>query len=154
MGLLDSILGGGGAGQLPGGLGGAQSPLGSILANLAGGNQATGSGLLSAVMMLVQQNGGIGNVIAQFEQKGLGSQASSWVGTGANQGISADQLSSVFGSGALGQIASQLGMDQGQASHAMAQLLPEVVNHLTPQGQITSDSGDMLSQALSMLRGA
>jgi uncharacterized protein YidB (DUF937 family) len=154
MGLLDSILGGGGSAQLPGGLGGAQSPLGSILASLSGGNQSTGSGLLSAAMMLLQQNGGLGNVMAQFQQKGLGSQAASWVGTGANQTISADQLSSVFGPGAIGQIASQLGMDQGQASHAMAQLLPEVVNHLTPQGQVTSDSGDMLSQALSMLRGS
>jgi uncharacterized protein YidB (DUF937 family) len=45
-------------------------------------------------------------------------------------------------------------MDQGQASGAMAQLLPEVVNHLTPQGQVTADSHDMLSQALSMLRGS
>ena len=153
MGLLDSMLGGG-AGQLPGGLGGAQSPLGSLVASLTGGNQSAGSGLLSAVMLLVQQNGGLGNVIAQFEQKGLGPQAASWVSTGANQGISADQLSSVFGSGALGQIAAQFGMDQGQASHAMAQVLPEVVNQFTPQGQVPSDSGDMLSQALSMLRGS
>ena len=151
MGLLDSILGG--AGQLPGGAGNAQDPLGSLLTGLAGGNQSAGSGLLSAVMMLLQQNGGLGNVVSQFEQRGLGAQAASWVGTGANQGISGDQLSQVFGSGALGQIAAQLGMDQGQASGALAQLLPEVVNQLTPQGQVTSDSGDMLSQALSMLRG-
>lgn len=153
MGLLDSILGGGAA-QLPGGLGGAQGPLGSILAGLTGGNQSAGSGLLSAVMMLVQQNGGLGNVISQFEQKGLGTQAASWVGTGANQGISGDQLAQVFGSGAIGQIASQLGMDHGQASGALAQVLPEVVNQLTPQGQVTGDSSDMLSQALSMIRGA
>ena len=151
MGLLDSILGG--AGQ---GLGGAsaQNPLGSLLAGLAGGNQSTGSGLLSAAMMLLQQNGGLGNVISQFEQKGLGTQAASWVGTGDNQGISGDQLAQVFGSGAIGQIASQLGMDHGQASGALAQVLPEVVNQLTPQGQVTGDSGDMLSQALAMIRGA
>ena len=153
MGLLDSILGGG-APQLPGGLGGAHSPLGSILAGLTGGNQSAGSGLLSAVMMLVQQNGGLGNVISQFEQKGLGTQAASWVGTSANQNISGDQLTQVFGSGAIGQIASQLGMDHGQASGALAQVLPEVVNQLTPQGQVTGDSSDMLSQALAMIRGA
>jgi hypothetical protein len=40
------------------------------VASLTGGNQSAGSGLLSAVMVLVQQNGGLGNVIAQFEQKG------------------------------------------------------------------------------------
>lgn len=141
MGLLDSILGGA-AGQLLGG-GGAGAG--------AGGAQ---SNVLSAVMMLLQQNGGLGNVISQFEQSGLGSQAASWVGTGANQSISGDQLSQVFGSGAIGQIASQLGMDHGQASGALAQLLPEVINHLTPQGQVTSQSSDMLSQALSMLRGS
>jgi uncharacterized protein YidB (DUF937 family) len=151
MGLLDSVLGG--AGGVLGGGGSAQNPLESLVAGLAGGNQSAGSGLLSAVMMLLQQNGGLGSVVSQFEQKGLGAQASSWVGTGANQSISGDQLSSVFGSGAIGQIASQLGMDQGQASGALAQLLPEVINQLTPQGQVTGNSGDMLSQALSMLRG-
>ena len=136
MGLLDSMLGGV-AGQLLGGAGGGQN-----------------NPVLSAVMMLLQQNGGLGNVIAQFEQHGLGAHAASWVGTGANQSISGDQLAQVFGSGAIGQIAAQLGMDHGQASGALAQLLPEVINQLTPQGQVTSQSGDMLSQALSMLRGS
>jgi uncharacterized protein YidB (DUF937 family) len=148
MGLLDSVLGG--AGGVLGGGGSAQNPLESLV---AGRNQPAGSGLLSAVMLLLQQNGGLGNVLSQFEQNGLGAQAASWVGTGANQGISGDQLTTVFGSGAVGQVASQLGMDQGQASGAVAQLLPEVINQLTPQGQVTSDSGDLLSQALSMLRG-
>jgi uncharacterized protein YidB (DUF937 family) len=133
MGLLDSVLGG--AGSLLGGTGGAQT------------------NVLSAVMTLLQQNGGLGNVVSQFEQSGLGAQAASWVGTGANQSISGDQLAQVFGSGAIGQIASQLGMDHGQASGALAQLLPDVINQLTPHGQITSDSGDMLSKGLSMLRG-
>ena len=133
MGLLDSVLGG--AGQLLGGSGGGQT------------------NVLSAVVTLLQQNGGLGQVISQFERSGLGAQAASWVGTGANQSISGDQLAQVFGSGAIGQIASQLGMDHGQASGALAQLLPEVINQLTPHGQITSDSGDMLSKALSMLRG-
>ena len=151
MGLLDSFLGGSGQGL--GGADNAQNPIGSLLTSLAGGNQSAGSGMLSAVVTLLQQNGGLGNVLAQFERQGLGQQAASWVGTGANQGISADQVSSVFGSGALGQIAAQLGVDQGQAGHVVAQLLPEVVNQLTPQGQVTGDSGDMLSQALSMLRG-
>lgn len=136
MGLLDSMLGGV-AGQLLGGAGGGQNHT-----------------VLSAVMMLLQQNGGLGNVIAQFEQHGLGAHAASWVGTGANQSISGDQLAQVFGSGAIGQIAAQLGMDHGQASGALAQLLPEVINQLTPQGQVTSQSGDMLSQVLSMLRGS
>ena len=136
MGLLDSMLGGV-AGQLLGGAGGG-----------------TQNNVLSAVMLLLQQNGGLGNVIAQFEQNGLGAHAASWVGTGANQSISGDQLAQVFGSGAIGQIASQLGMDHGQASGALAQLLPEVINQLTPQGQVTSQSGDLLSQALSMLRGS
>ena len=136
MGFLDSILGGA-AGQLLGGAGGGAQ-----------------SNVLSAVMMLLQQNGGLGTVISRFEQSGLGAQAASWVGTGANRSISGDQLTQVFGSGAIGQIASQLGLDHGQASGALAQLLPEVINHLTPQGQVTTESHDMLSQTLSMLRGS
>jgi uncharacterized protein YidB (DUF937 family) len=69
-------------------------------------------------------------------------------------GLSADQVRQVFGDQSLGAIASQLGMSQGEASSAMAQILPELVNQITPQGQIPDDHQDVLSKALSALCGA
>jgi uncharacterized protein YidB (DUF937 family) len=154
MGLLDAIVGGV-AGQLLGGGGGAaqaNNPLGAIVASLAGGHQATSGNLLSAALSMLQGAGGLGSVVSQFQKAGLGQQADSWVGTGANMDISGDQLTRVLGGGAIGQIAQQLGMSQGDAGNAMAKILPELINQMTPKGNIEAGSDDILSQGLSMLR--
>jgi uncharacterized protein YidB (DUF937 family) len=126
MGLLDSLLG-----DVLGSAAGVQgrqpsaNPLGSILGSLAGGNQQQTGNLLAAAMSILQQNGGLSNVLGMLQRGGLGAQADSWVGTGTNMAVSADQLHQVFGGPALGNVASQLGMPQGQANSAMAQILPE-----------------------------
>jgi uncharacterized protein YidB (DUF937 family) len=66
--------------------------------------------------------------------------------------VSGDQLQEAFGGSAFGNIASQLGMPQSQASSAMAQILPELINQLTPNGQIPDNADDAISRGLSMLR--
>lgn len=75
------------------------------------------------------------------------------MGTGANMAISGDHVQQVFGASSIGTIASQLGPSQGQASSAIAQLLPELVNQMTPQGQVPGNHQDLLSQGLALLRG-
>lgn len=153
MGLLDGILGGVvGSALNQGGAPGAGNPLGELL-NTLGGGQGQGSNLLAAAMSLLQQNGGLSGVLDNFRQSGMASHADSWVSTGANMPISPDQLQQVFGSSAIGNIASQLGVSHGQAGSAMAQILPELINQLTPQGQIPTDHGDLISKGLSMLSG-
>lgn len=142
MGLLDGILGAA--------LGGS----GSQAAQPAGGINA--DALMRIAGQLLQQHGGVGGLVDAFTRGGLGQAASSWVGTGQNQAVSASQVTQVLGSGQIGQIASQLGLDHGQASSILAQLLPHVVDHLTPNGQVPaatgSQSGDMLTAALGMLK--
>jgi uncharacterized protein YidB (DUF937 family) len=151
MGLLDSILGEVGAAT---GASGQQSsnPLGSVLASLAGGNQQQTANLLAAAMSMLQQNGGLGGALEKLRSSGLGAQVDSWVGTGANMAVSPDQLHQAFGGSALGNVASQLGFSQGQAGSAMARILPELINQLTPNGQMPDNAGDLLSRGLSMLR--
>ena len=90
-------------------------------------------------------------MLSKFQQAGYGAQADSWVGTGQNINISPDQLQQVFGSGALGDIAAKLGMSQEQAGSAMSQVLPELVNQLTPQGQVTPDSENSVAEGLDAL---
>ena len=68
-------------------------------------------------------------------------------------GISGDQLQQVLGSSSIGNVASQLGMSHGQASSALAQILPELINQLTPSGQLPDNHADLLSQGLAMLTG-
>ncbi|MGE5669293.1 MAG: YidB family protein [Betaproteobacteria bacterium] len=138
MGLLDGVLG-----NLMGGLLGGQQPQGA---------QAQ-SPLLQMALQLLQQNGGIQGVLAKFEQAGLGAQAQSWIGTGQNQPVDANAISQIFGQGQLGQIAQQLGLTHEQAAGQLAQVLPQVVDKLTPQGQIPENHGDLVNQALAMLRG-
>jgi uncharacterized protein YidB (DUF937 family) len=153
MGLLDGILGGVVGSALGNtSIGGGQDPLGALLGSLGGG-QGQGANLLTAAMSLLQQNGGLNGVLDTFRQGGMAQHADSWVSTGPNIGISGDQLQQVFGGSSIGNIASQLGMSNGQASSAMAQILPELINQLTPNGQVPSDHGDLISKGLAMLTG-
>ena len=141
MGLLDGILG-----SLAGGTnnGGAANPLLQLamqmLANKGGGG--TGGGALESM-------GGLNGIINSFQQSGLGHLADSWVGTGENLPVSADQLSNVLGTDKIGEIASQLGMSQTDAAGGLAKILPELINHITPNGQLPGNHS-VVEDALSM----
>lgn len=131
MGLLDQITGALG-GQMGGG---------------SGQNQ-----MMQLVMQLLQNHpGGLQGLIEQFTRAGLGQQAASWVGTGQNMPVSADDLMKVFGGGGgqLQDLLSKLGMDQGAAMNGLAQALPGVVDRLTPNGSIQDD---VVAQGLDLLK--
>lgn len=150
MGLLDGRIGNVLGSMLVGDQG--QDPLGSVLGRLGGGNQPqSGNLLLQLALSMLQQNGGLQGILGKFREGGLSQQADSWVGTGQNMNISPDQLQQVFGSSAMSDLASQLGMSEQQAGSQLAQLLPEVINHLTPQGQVPENSDEEIAQGLSML---
>ena len=140
MGLLDGILGS----VLGGNSGGGSNPLLQIamqmLANKGGGG--AGGGAMDAM-------GGLGGIISAFQKGGLGHLTDSWVGTGDNLPVSGDQLSQVLGSDKISQIASQLGMSQSDAAGGLAKILPDLVNHVTPNGQVPA-SHSMVEDALSM----
>jgi uncharacterized protein YidB (DUF937 family) len=148
MGLLDGIIGNVGA-MLSGNQ--SQNPLGEVLGGLAGNNPRGGNSLLQIAFALLQQNGGLDGVLNKFRQGGMAEQADSWVSTGQNMGISAEQLQQIFGSPEIGNIASKLGMSEDQAGTAMSQVLPELINHLTPQGQVPGNSNDMIAEGLDAL---
>src|ERR1700687_906290 len=97
---------------------------------------------LTAIMNYVNspQVGGIAGLQKMFQQGGLGSVVSSWVGTGQNMPVSADQLQNVLHSGALQAAAQKCGIDPTQLTGMMATLLPHLVDKLTPNGQIPESS--------------
>ena len=112
--------------------------------------------IMKVVSILMQQHGGIGSLVNSFNKAGMGDIVQSWIGTGQNQAVSPGQLSQVLGGGAIGQIASQLGVDQSQTGSILAKLLPHVVDQLTPQGQVHADhnsGGDLLNSAIGALTG-
>ena len=140
MGLLDGFLG-----NLMGGSGGGSNPLLQIamqmLANKGGGG-AGGGGALDSM-------GGLSGIVSAFQQAGLGHIADSWVGSGENLPVSGDQLTQVLGSDKIGQIAGQLGMSHDDAAGGLAKILPELINHVTPNGQMPG-SHSMVEDTLAM----
>jgi uncharacterized protein YidB (DUF937 family) len=151
MGLLDGLIGNVVGSMLSGSQQG-QNPLDSVLGRLGSGNQPqSGNLLLQLALSMLQQNGGLEGVLNRFRQGGLAQHADSWVSTGQNMSISADQLQQVFGPSTIRDLASQLGMPEDQAGSAMAQLLPDVINQLTPQGQVPENGNEEIAQGLSML---
>src|SRR5579863_2752999 len=104
-----------------------------LLDGLLGG--AVGATVVSALQSVIQQHGGVQGVVAQLEQQGLGNTVRSWVSSGPNQPISADQVNSAFG-GVINEIAAKTGMTPQELTAKIAQHLPAAIDHLTPQGSV------------------
>ena len=123
-----------------------KSVLGAALGGQQAG-QAQGAGGLDPQMImgivgaLMNNGGGLSGILGKLQQGGLGDAAASWVGTGANKPVSADALGGALGPDLMGMIAKQLGGNQQQAAGTMADLLPGLIDKLTPQGQVPADNG-------------
>jgi uncharacterized protein YidB (DUF937 family) len=107
--------------------------------------------LLQVALQLLQQNGGVEGILDKFRQGGYADQAASWQSTGQNVPVSGSALQEVLGSGAIGQIAQQLGMSHGDAAGGLAQVLPQLIDQFTPNGVVPGNHNDMVEQALAML---
>ena len=135
MGILDSVIGsllGGNQNQA-----GGSSPLGGIISSVLGGGQQGGSAPAAGGGLA----GGLGGLLSQFDQAGLGDVARSWVGNGANAPVSPDQLQNVFGQQQTQAMAEQAGMDHGDFLDQLSQHLPRAVDGMT--GGSGTDDGSM-----------
>ncbi len=145
MSLIDNLLGAmsGAAGS---GQSAAPNPLLqialSMLANSGSGSAAGGAN--GGVGGLGDSLGGLGGLINAFQRNGMGDQMQSWIGTGQNMPISPDQLQQVLGQGTIGQIAQQLGLSPQASASGLSELLPQLIDRLTPNGQAPQgDLGDI-----------
>ena len=123
----------------------------SALGGMMGQSGQAQSPLLKMALQLLQQNGGVEGLLDKFRQGGYADQAASWQSTGQNIPVSGSALQEVLGSGAIGQIAQQLGMSHGDAAGGLAQVLPQLIDQFTPNGQVPDNHNDMVEQALAML---
>ena len=121
----------------------------SLKSAISGGDQK--DDLMSSIMQLLGGQGGLQNLISQFDAKGFGDIIGSWVGTGQNKSISPDQIQNVLGSDVLSGIAFKLGLNVNDLSSQLSNLLPGVVDKLTPKGKVPE--GDIMSQASDLLGG-
>ena len=134
MGLFDSILG-------------------QVGDAVSGGASSGHGGLMDAVTGLINnpETGGLNGLIDSFKEKGMGDSIASWIGTGHNLPISAEQIHSVLGNEQVQAIAQKLGISTGEASNGLASMLPQLIDRLTPNGEVPE--GGLLEQGLAMLKG-
>lgn len=103
-----------------------------LLDGLLGG--VVGAEMATVVNGLIEKHGGIQGIISQLEQQGLGGTVRSWVGSGANQPITPDQIHQAFGSDTIKQLAARVGMTPEDLAAELSRVLPQAVDKLTPGG--------------------
>jgi uncharacterized protein YidB (DUF937 family) len=107
MGLLDGVLGG-----------------------------VVGAGMVSVVNGIIEKHGGVQGIVNEFEKNGLGATVRSWVGTGPNDPVSPTDVHRVLGSDLLQQLSAKSGLPVQELAEKLAQVLPQAVDRLTPDGTI------------------
>ena len=137
MGLLDSVIGALGQGQ---GGGGQADLLKAVVGMLAQGGQGG-------------QGGGLADIVSRLQQGGLGDVVGSWIGTGQNLPVSPDQLGGALGTDVISQLTQHTGMSSGDLLGQLAHMLPQVVDHLTPNGQLPQGGGLDVGAVLGQLLG-
>ena len=116
---------------LPGGMGG-----GGLSDMLKGGL----GGLLAGGAAGTILSGGLGDLMKQLQQNGLGDQADSWVSNGPNKQVAPGDLANALGADEIDQLSSQSGLSRDDLLQGLSQYLPDVVNHLTPDGRLPDDN--------------
>jgi uncharacterized protein YidB (DUF937 family) len=132
MGLLDDVLG-------------------HVTSKLGPAASTAHPDLVGSLVQMLGSGGGLGALVQQFEQAGLGKMMQSWIATGPNPPISPAQLQQVLGSGQLQALAAKLGLSPEAVTSQIAHVLPHVVDGMTPNGTLPA-GGDMLGGAMDMLK--
>jgi uncharacterized protein YidB (DUF937 family) len=115
------------------------SLLDDVLREVGGAADPSHQSLATDLLGMLSGGGmskGLGGLIDMFNQKGLGDVVQSWVSTGQNLPISADQIQAVLGSAQVQALAAKAGIDPQMASAAIARILPQLVDRATPNGQL------------------
>lgn len=121
------------------------------LETMAMGKVAGSNPEVAAVLQMIQNHpGGVNGLVQAFHSNGLGGLVNSWIGTGENQPVTADQIHQVLGSGQVQALAQKLGVSPEQASSTLSHLLPTVMDKLTPNGTVPEQS-NLLQMGESLL---
>ena len=128
MGIFDDI-----ASEIGGNGGGSSSIEGMMGSLLGGGQSAAGQGGGMA--------GGLQGLLSKFEGAGMGGMVQSWMGNGANQPVSPDQLHQVLGHDQVASMAAQSGMEPHDFLSQLSPHLPGMVDRLTSNGQGSTAGG-------------
>ncbi|MDP8051918.1 YidB family protein [Pasteurella atlantica] len=124
--------------------------LSSVVSSLIGGNKQN-QAIPQLLQSLLSSQGGVEGLMGKLQQGGLGDVVSSWIGTGENQEVSSQQIKEVIGEDALRNVAQQAGVDENEVPNLLSQYLPQVVDKLSPNGELDTNNLDLESLAKSTL---
>jgi len=110
--------------------------LGGLAGARSGGGGGSGLSTLLPVVAGVLASGGLSKILGGLKSNGLAEQADSWVGTGANKAVSGSEVEQAVGKEQIQDIARQLGVSEPEAADAVAKVLPEVVDKVSPEGKL------------------
>jgi uncharacterized protein YidB (DUF937 family) len=128
----------------------------SAIGSATGGNaQAAGAQQQNAInsvlgMLNHPSIGGVAGLTSMFENAGLGHIIAGWTSNGPNPAISAGQLQQVLGSDKIAAFAAKLGIPEDQAASHLAEMLPHVIDHLTPNGTVPTGPINIESAAAEL----
>jgi uncharacterized protein YidB (DUF937 family) len=123
--------------------------LGQLLGGLfAGGQPGSQPAAIANVIQQIMAGGGGGSngvaaLVSRFEAAGLAQPAQSWVGTGQNLPVSSNDLTKVFSQNEIQGWAQQAGTSPDAILKVLAEALPKAVDHVTPQGQVPTQTADL-----------
>ena len=110
--------------------------------------------LLPVVLAYIQKNGGLSGVLGKFSNNGMGNKAQSWVNIDTdNDGIDAGDIQRLFGEQEIQAACAQTGASESEVCQGITELLPKVVNDLTPQGDLSTEqqANDEIAQILAQM---
>ena len=121
---------------------------GQVNAGMPGGNMGGGlsdlmkgglGGLLAGGAAGSILSGGLGDLLNQFQQKGLGEQANSWISNGPNKAVAPGDLANALGADQIDHLSAQSGLSRDELLSGLSRYLPDAINHLTPDGRLPNE---------------
>ncbi|HCN16661.1 MAG: DUF937 domain-containing protein [Psychrobacter sp.] len=147
---LDDIIGGLAGGNQRGGVSSGAGGLGDILGGVLGGQRTRGGfgggkGMLIAALMpmvlsWIKRNGGLSGALSKITGMGYEKQARSWMSNQEdNDNLDPNEVSRLFDDSEIQQVAAHTGANEAEVRQGLAELLPEVMNQLTPNGNLDNE---------------
>lgn len=124
---------------------------GQLTGALDAQNPAAQGDLMSSIMNLINEQGGIAALLQKLQAGGLADQVASWIGAGENQAVSGTQIANALGNNTIQDLIQKTGMTSEHVTTGLSQLLPQIIDKLTPGGQLPQD--ELLQQGLGLLKG-
>jgi uncharacterized protein YidB (DUF937 family) len=126
----------------------------TIMNEISGDNSSEVGNLAKALLSNSGDKGVLlDTVVNTIKEKGMEDSVESWIGTGDNKAISANQLNDALGSDLMSTLSEKTGIPEKELGGMLSTLLPVVVNQLTPKGKTEGDNGSLVSTGLGLLKG-